>query len=99
MLSPRRLIDRHRDHRVLEFARDAIPQIGFPTADLPERLLPAGRVQLLETIEAVTTVAHDFASLGHVTKLLGELQDTHFRFNDLLFSRHALSVSDCQITS
>lgn len=54
MLPPRGLFDRHRDDRVLEFARNTVAEIRCPAADLAEGVFATGVVQLLEAIEAVT---------------------------------------------
>jgi hypothetical protein len=99
MLAPRRLLDRHRHNGLLEIRGNAVAEIGLAAANLTEGLFAARVVQLLETIEAVTAVAHHLARLRDVPKLLGEHQHAYFGLDDLLLSRHALSMSDCQITS
>ena len=99
MLPPRGLVNRHRDDRLFELARNAVAEIRFPAADLAERVFATGLVQLLEAIEAVAAVAHHLAGLGDIPELLGELQHADCGLDDLLLSRHALSMSACQITS
>ena len=99
VLAPRGLLDREGHDDLLEFTPDAIPQVGFAAADFAQRFFAARRIQLLEAIEAVTAVAHYLARLRHIPELLRKLQDSDFRLDNLLLSRHALSMSDCQITS
>src|SRR5690349_2109771 len=99
MLAPRRLVDGHRYHCPVKIGGDAIAEIGFPTADLAQRLFAAGLVQVFEAVEAVAAIAHHLARWRHVRKLLSKFQYAHFGLDDLLLSRHALSMSDGQITS
>jgi hypothetical protein len=98
MLAPRRLLDRQREDRGFETRGEAIAQIRLPTADLAQRLFTASRTAL-KTDRSYRGCSPSPCALRHMSKLLGELQHAHFRFDDLVLSRHALSVSDGQITS
>src|SRR4029079_10719881 len=73
-------------HGVLDVLRDAILQHRFLAADFLQRQFAAFVVQFLEAIEAVAAVAHHFAGLADVTKLLGKLEQSNFGADDLLFS-------------
>src|SRR5262249_56977288 len=57
-------------------------------ADLLQRQLATFVVQLFEPVEAVPAVAHHFAGLANITKLLGQLEQTNLRSDDLLILRH-----------
>jgi hypothetical protein len=59
MLAPGRLVDRQRHDHLFEIAGDPVLGIRFPATDLPQSVLAAGVVQLLEPVEAVPAVAHN----------------------------------------
>src|SRR5947209_14177627 len=52
--------------------------------------LAAFVVQLLEPIEAVAAIPHHLAGLADIGELLGQLQQAHFRPNDLLLRQGPL---------
>ena len=52
--------------------------------------LAAFVVQLLEPIEAVAAIPHHLAGLADIAELLGQLQQAHFRPNNLLLLRHVV---------
>src|SRR5262245_34010395 len=99
MLSPGWLLDGEGDDHVLQFTPDPIAQVRLAPTDLTQGLFAARRIQLFEPVEAVTAIAHHLAGLRDVAQLLRELQNPHLGLDNFLFSRHALSMSDCQITS
>jgi hypothetical protein len=66
VLTPGGLVNRDRDNPLFELARDAVPQVGFPAADLTQRFFATSLVQFLEAIETVAAIAHHLAGLRHV---------------------------------
>src|SRR5439155_4440404 len=87
-LTPGGLIDRQSDHRLFDLNRRAVLQHRLTAADLLQCQLAAFIVELLEAIEAVAAVPHHLASLADIAELLGELQQSDLRPNDLLLLCH-----------
>ena len=82
-----RLLDGERNDGVFDLLLCAVLQHWLLAADLMQRQLAAGVVQLLEPVEAVAAVTHDLAGLANVAELLGKLQQSNLRADDLLFGR------------
>ena len=61
---------------------------GFLRLISCKRQLAAFVVELLEAVEAVAAVAHHLAGLADVAELLGQLQQSNFGADDLLFGGH-----------
>src|SRR5690606_20542599 len=87
-LAPRRLLDGSLQHRLLDRLLDPVLQERLATAELPQGLLPARLVQLLESIETIPAVTHDLAGLGNAPQLLRQLQYSYLRSDDFLLSAH-----------
>src|SRR5262249_24007645 len=87
-LSPGRLIDRCLHHRLFDLDRRAVLQHRLAPADLLQCQFAAFVVQLLEAIEAVSAIPHHLAGLADIAELLGQLQQSDLRPNDLLLLRH-----------
>ena len=66
-----------------EMTDSALETALFAAADLLQGQLAAFVVQLLEAIEAVPAVAHHLAGLADIAELLGELQQSDLRPNNL----------------
>ena len=71
-----------------EMTDSALETALFAAADLLQGQLAAFVVQLLEAIEAVPAVAHHLAGLADIAELLGELQQSDLRPNNLLLLCH-----------
>jgi hypothetical protein len=67
--------------RVLDLWGDAVFEDGLAAGELLEGELAAFFIELLEAIEAVTGISHDFA--GDVAELLGELDQACLGTDDL----------------
>ena len=89
-LAKSRLLNGERNHGVLDLLRHTILQDWLLAADFLQRQFAAFVIQLFEAIEAVATVAHHLASLADVAELLGQLQQSDFGADDLLFGRHGV---------
>ena len=83
-----RELQRQLDDQRLHLGRRPVRQKRLAPAQLLQRHLAAGLVELLEAIEAVPRIAHHLAGLAHVPELLRELQQPHLRTNDLLVLGH-----------
>src|SRR5882724_9454208 len=83
-----RLLNCERNHGVLDFLSDAIPQYRLFAADLLQRQLAAFVVQFFEAIKAVTAITHHGAGLADISELLGEFQQPNLSADNLLFGRH-----------
>src|SRR6202022_3724415 len=80
--------DRQSDRRLFDLDRRAVLQHRLAAADLLQRQLASFFVQLLEAKESVAAVAHHLAGLAYIAQLLGQLQQSDLRPNDLLLLRH-----------
>jgi hypothetical protein len=80
-----RSFQRELDNDPLAFRRRAVLQNRFAPRQLLQRQFAAGVVEFLEAVEAVAAVAHHFAGLADVAKLLGQLQKPHLGADDFLF--------------
>ena len=89
-LSECRLLEGKRNDRVFDLLRHAVLQYRLLAADLLQRHLAACVVKLLEAVEAIAAVTHHLAGLADITELFGELQQSNFGADDLLFSRHGV---------
>ena len=83
-----RPLEGHPHHRF--FHRRVHPILGqwLLPADLGQRRLSAGLVQLLEAIKAVPAVAHDLASRGYVAQPFAQLQQSHLGLDHFLLRIH-----------
>jgi hypothetical protein len=84
-LSKGRLLNCERDNGILNVLWHTVLQHRLLTADLLQRQLTACVVEFFEPVKAVPAVAHHLASLADVAELLGELQQSNFGADDLLF--------------
>ena len=84
------LFNGERDNGVLDRLRHAVLQHWLLAADLLQSQFAAWLVKLLEPVEAIPAVAHHLAGLADVAELLGELQQSNFGADDLLFGRHGV---------
>lgn len=78
-----RLIHCYSDRHAFRVRRRAIVQQRFSSRNLPKRHFAAGLVQLLESIETVSAIAHQLTGLGPTAQLLRELQQSHLPLDDL----------------
>jgi hypothetical protein len=92
-LTEGRLLEGQRYDGVLDLLRHAVLQHRLLAADFLQGQFAALLVKLLEPVEAVAAVAHHFAGLADIAELLGELQQTNFGTDDLLFSGHGVLQS------
>jgi hypothetical protein len=57
------LLDRHRDHGLLDVGLDPVLQHRLAPADLFQRQLAAFVVKFLETVKAIARIAHHLTGL------------------------------------
>src|SRR5262249_4933393 len=89
-LAEGRLLERQRNDRVLDLLGTRDSSARVLAADLLQCQFAAFIVELLEAVEAVAAVAHHFAGLADIAELLGELQQSNFGADDLLFGGHSV---------
>ena len=77
-----------RDDGAFNLLRHAVFQHRLLAADLGQGEFAALVVELLEAVKAVATIAHHLAGLAHIAELLGQLQQSNLRADDLLFGSH-----------
>ena len=87
-LTKRWLLERELNNGLLDLLGHPILQHRLLAADLLQRQLAALIVQLFETVEAVAAIPHHLAGLADIAELLGKLQQTNLRPDDLLLLRH-----------
>ena len=73
-LAPCGLLYGGLEHRSLDVWHDPILGHRLAAADLSQRFLAPGLVQLFEAVEAVSTVAKHLTCLGGVAQLLSQLK-------------------------
>src|SRR5215471_21510935 len=73
-LAPRRPLNRHLDHGLLDRRIDTVLLDRLSARDLRQRQLTAFFVELLKPIETIAAVSHHLACLRNAAKLLGEFQ-------------------------
>jgi hypothetical protein len=63
-MAPGRLFDRQRHHCRFDLRRDTVLEDRLLAANLGKRQLAAFVIQLLEPVEAVATISHEFVGTG-----------------------------------